>query len=113
MTPETIGELASKIEDNTVSSSAANIVFDDLWQAGDTGTVDSVIEQRGLKQITDISAIETMVDEVIAGNPDQVKQFRSGKGKVIGFLVGQIMKTSQGKANPQQVTKLLRQKLKG
>ena len=113
VTPETIGELASKIEDNTVSSSAANIVFDDLWQAGDTGTVDSVIEQRGLKQITDISAIETMVDEVIAGNPDQVKQFRSGKGKVIGFLVGQIMKTSQGKANPQQVNKLLRQKLKG
>ena len=113
VTPETIGELASKIEDNTVSSSAANIVFDDLWQAGDTGTVDSVIEQRGLKQITDISAIETMVDEVIAGNPDQVKQFRSGKGKVIGFLVGQIMKTSQGKANPQQVTKLLRQKLRG
>ena len=113
VTPETIGELASKIEDNTVSSSAANIVFDDLWQAGDTGTVDSVIEQRGLKQITDISAIETMVDEVIAGNPDQVKQFRSGKGKVIGFLVGQIMKTSQGKANPQQVNELLRQKLKG
>ena len=113
VTPETIGELVSKIEDNTVSSSAANIVFDDLWQAGDTGTVDSVIEQRGLKQITDISAIETMVDEVIAGNPDQVKQFRSGKGKVIGFLVGQIMKTSQGKANPQQVTKLLRQKLRG
>ncbi len=113
VTPETIGELASKIEDNTVSSSAANIVFDDLWQAGDTGTVDSVIEQRGLKQITDISAIETMVDEVIAGNPDQVKQIRSGKGKVIGFLVGQIMKTSQGKANPQQVTKLLRQKLRG
>ena len=113
VTPETIGELASKIEDNTVSSSAANIVFDDLWQAGDTGTVDSVIEQRGLKQITDISAIETMVDEVIAGNPDQVKQFRSGKGKVIGFLVGQIMKTSQGKANPQQVNKVLRQKLKG
>ena len=113
VTPETIGELASKIEDNTVSSSAANIVFDDLWQAGDTGTVDSVIEQRGLKQITDISAIETMVDEVIAGNPDQVEQFRSGKGKVIGFLVGQIMKNSQGKANPQQVTKLLRQKLRG
>ena len=113
VTPETIGELASKIEDNTVSSSAANIVFDDLWHAGDSGNVDFVIEQRGLKQITDISAIETMVDEVIAGNPDQVKQFRSGKGKVIGFLVGQIMKTSQGKANPQQVTKLLRQKLRG
>ena len=113
VTPETIGELAAKIEDDTVSSSAANIVFDDLWHAGASGSVDSVIEQRGLKQITDISALETMVDEVIAGNPDQVEQFRSGKEKVIGFLVGQIMKTSQGKANPQQVTKLLRQKLRG
>ena len=112
VTPETIGELAAKIEDDTVSSSAANIVFDDLWHAGASGNVDSVIEQRGLKQITDISAIETMVDEVIAGNPDQVEQFRSGKEKVIGFLVGQIMKTSQGKANPQQVNELLRQKLR-
>ena len=112
VTPETIGELAAKIEDDTVSSSAANIVFDDLWHAGDSGNVDSVIEKRGLKQITDISAIETMVDEVIAGNPDQVEQFRRGKEKVIGFLVGQIMKTSQGKANPQQVNELLRKKLR-
>jgi len=112
VTPETIGELAAKIEDDTVSSSAANIVFDDLWHGGASSSVDSVIEQRGLKQITDISALETMVDEVIAGNPDQVEQFRSGKEKVIGFLVGQIMKTSQGKANPQQVNELLRQKLR-
>ena len=110
--PETIGELAAKIEDNTVSSSAANIVFDDLWRAGDSGNVDSVIEQRGLKQITDISAIETMVDDVIAGNPGQVEQFRSGKEKVIGFLVGQVMKASEGKANPQQVNEILRQKLR-
>ena len=112
MAPETIGELAAKIEDNTVSSSAANIVFDDLWHAGDSGNVDSVIEQRGLKQITDISAIETMVDDVIAGNPGQVEQFRSGKEKVIGFLVGQVMKASEGKANPQQVNETLRQKLR-
>ena len=110
--PETIGELAAKIEDNTVSSSAANIVFDDLWHAGDSGNVDSVIEQRGLKQITDISAIETMVDDVIAGNPGQVEQFRSGKEKVIGFLVGQVMKASEGKANPQQVNEILQQKLR-
>jgi len=113
VTPKTIGELAAKIEDDTVSSSAAHVVFDYLWQAGDSGNVDAVIEQRGLKQITDINAIETMVEKVIAGNPDQVEQFRSGKKKVIGFLVGQIMKTSQGKANPQQVNELLRQKLKG
>lgn len=110
--PETIGELAAKIEDNTVSSSAANIVFDDLWRAGDSGNVDSVIEQRGLKQITDISAIETMVDDVIAGNPGQVEQFRSGKEKVIGFLVGQVMKASEGKANPQQANEILQQKLR-
>ena len=110
--PETIAELAARIEDNTVSSSAANVIFDDLWQAGDSGNVDAVIEQRGLKQITDTGAIETMVADVIAANPDQVEQFKSGKEKVIGFLVGQVMKASRGKANPQQVNEILREKLK-
>ena len=110
--PETIAELAARIEDNTVSSSAANVIFEDLWQAGDAGKVDAVIEQRGLKQITDTGAIETMVDDVIAGNPDQVEQFKNGKDKVIGFLVGQVMKASRGTANPQQVNKILREKLK-
>ena len=108
--PGELGALIDRIEDGTLSGKLAKDVFEALW-AGE-GTVDEIIEQRGLKQITDASAIETLVDEVIAANPEQVEQFRSGKDKVLGFLVGQVMKASQGKANPQQVNALLREKLK-
>ena len=71
-----------------------------------------IIEDKGLKQITDSVAIEGLIDEVIAANPDQVEQFRAGKEKVLGFFVGQIMKQSKGKANPGQVNQMLREKLK-
>ena len=73
---------------------------------------DEIIEAQGLKQITDEGAIEAMVDEVIAANPEQVEQFRAGKAKVMGFFVGQVMKASKGKANPQQINALLNAKLK-
>ena len=112
MPPETIAALAEKIEDNTVSSSAANVVFEDLWRAGDSGNVDVIIEKRGLEQISDSREIERLVDEAIVANPEQAHQFREGKDKVIGFLVGQVMKASQGKANPQQVNNILRNKLR-
>ena len=108
--PEQIALLAARIEDHTVSSSAANIVFDDLWQTDDS--VEVIIESRGLRQISDTSAIEAWVDEVIAANPEQADQYRSGKDKVVGFLVGQVMKASRGQANPQQVNQILRDKLK-
>jgi aspartyl-tRNA(Asn)/glutamyl-tRNA(Gln) amidotransferase subunit B len=101
--------LISRIKDNTISSKIAKTVFEAMM-AGE-GDADSIIESKGLKQVTDTGAIEAMVDEVIANNPDQVEQYKSGKEQVIGFFVGQIMKASQGKANPGQVNKLLKEKL--
>jgi len=103
--------LADRIEDATLSGKLAKEVFEALWRG--EGSVDDIIGRRGLEQVTDAGAIERMVDEVISTNPEQVEQFRSGKKKVLGFLVGQIMKASRGKANPQQVNQILREKLKG
>ena len=102
--------LLNRIEDGTISGKIAKDVFRSMW-AGE-GDVDSIIESKGLRQITDSLEIETLVDQVVRDNPDQVEQFRSGKNKVFGFFVGQVMKLSKGKANPQQVNSLLKQKLK-
>ena len=77
------------------------------------GDADAVIEAKGLKQITDSGAIEKVIDEILANNAAQVEQYRSGNEKVFGFFVGQVMKASQGKANPQQVNELLKSKLQG
>jgi aspartyl-tRNA(Asn)/glutamyl-tRNA(Gln) amidotransferase subunit B len=74
--------------------------------------VDEIIEAKGLKQVTDSGAIESLADEVITNNPDQVQQFKDGKEQVLGYLVGQAMKLSQGKANPEQVNQLLREKIR-
>ena len=76
------------------------------------GDADTIIDKKGLKQITDAGAIEGIIDEIIANNPGQVAEFQSGKDKLIGFFVGQVMKASKGKANPGQVNQLLMQKLK-
>ena len=94
---------------STALLEGAKEVFETMWKDG--GDADSIIEQQGLKQITDSSAIEAIIDEVIANNPQQVEQFKSGKDKVFGFFVGQVMKQTKGKANPQQVNTLLKQKL--
>jgi len=80
-----------------------------MW-AGE-GTADDIIESRGLRQITDSAAIEAVVDKVIADHPGQVEEYRGGKDKLIGFFVGQVMKDTQGKANPGQVNKMLKEKL--
>ena len=80
-----------------------------MW-AGE-GTADAIIEAKGLKQITDTSAIETIVDEVVAANPSQVAEYQSGKEKLIGFFVGQVMQKTGGKANPGQVNQILKAKL--
>ncbi|MGD8573815.1 MAG: Asp-tRNA(Asn)/Glu-tRNA(Gln) amidotransferase subunit GatB [Gammaproteobacteria bacterium] len=101
--------LLRRIQDNTISGKIAKEVFEALWTEG--GEADAIIEQRGLKQITDTSAIETIIDEVIAANPQQLEQYRAGKDKLFGFFVGQVMKATQGKANPQQVNQLLKSKL--
>lgn len=102
--------LLKRISDNTISGKIAKEVFEAMWQS--EGSADSIIESRGLKQITDSSAIEGLIDEVIAANPNQVAEFQAGKEKMLGFFVGQIMKQSKGKANPGQVNQMLRDKLK-
>jgi aspartyl-tRNA(Asn)/glutamyl-tRNA(Gln) amidotransferase subunit B len=108
--PAMLAQLVTRIGDNTISGKIAKEVFEAMWQG--EGSADEIIAARGLKQITDSGAIETLIDEVIAANPEQVAQFRAGKEKVLGFFVGQIMQQSQGKANPGQVNAMLREKLK-
>ena len=107
---DTLAALLRRIADGTVSNSAARQVFEALW-SGEGQDVDGVIEAKGLKQIQDTGALEKIIDEVIAANPDNVAQFRAGKDKAFNALVGQAMKASKGKANPQQVNELLRAKL--
>jgi aspartyl-tRNA(Asn)/glutamyl-tRNA(Gln) amidotransferase subunit B len=106
-----LGGMIQRICDNTISGKIAKQVFDAMW-AGE-GDADTIIDAKGLKQVTDSGAIEALIDEVIAANPAQVEQYRSGKEKVFGFFVGQLMKASRGKANPGQVNQLLKAKLKG
>ena len=101
--------LINRIHDDTISGKIAKEVFEAMW-AGE-GDADTVIEARGLKQITDSSAIEAIVDKVIAANPGQAEEYRAGKEKLIGFFVGQVMKETGGKANPAQVNAILRTRL--
>ena len=115
-----LGALIVRIHDNTISNNAAKDVFDTLWN--DTATsstdkaaalqqVDAVIDVKGLKQMNDSGALEAIIDEVLAANPDNVAQFRAGKDKAFNALVGQAMKASKGKANPAQVNEMLKKKL--
>ncbi|MEQ8312638.1 MAG: Asp-tRNA(Asn)/Glu-tRNA(Gln) amidotransferase subunit GatB [Gammaproteobacteria bacterium] len=104
-----LADLISRIKDNTISGKIAKTVFETMVE--DRSSVDEIIESKGLKQVTDSGAIEKLVDDVIASNPEQVQQFKDGKEQVLGYLVGQAMKLSQGKANPGQVNQLLREKL--
>ncbi|MBD3610509.1 MAG: Asp-tRNA(Asn)/Glu-tRNA(Gln) amidotransferase subunit GatB [Gammaproteobacteria bacterium] len=106
---EMLAGMMKRIADNTISGKIAKQVFQAMW-AGE-GDADTVIEAKGLKQITDSGAIEKLIDEILANNANQVEQYKSGNEKVFGFFVGQVMKASQGKANPQQVNELLKQKL--
>ena len=101
--------LLDRIADNTISGKIAKDVFEAMWNG--EGHADAIIDGRGLRQISDTGAIEQIVDQVIADNPEQVQQYRDGKTKVLGFLVGQVMKATQGKANPGQVNEILRAKL--
>ncbi|MGB5336892.1 MAG: Asp-tRNA(Asn)/Glu-tRNA(Gln) amidotransferase subunit GatB, partial [Woeseiaceae bacterium] len=101
--------LLSRIHDNTISGKIAKQVFEAMWNG--EGDADAVIEAKGLKQITDSSAIEEAVDAVIAANPGQVAEYKAGKDKLIGFFVGQVMKATKGQANPGQVNQILKDKL--
>ena len=107
-----LAALIGRISDGTISNNAARQVFDVLW-TGEGSHVDAVIEAKGLKQMNDSGALEAIIDEVIAANPANVEQYRAGKDKAFNALVGQIMKASKGKANPQQAGDLLRARLAG
>jgi len=109
--PDALALLLRRISDGTISGKIAKEVFEAMWTS-DTDA-DQIIESRGLRQITDSGELEQAVDEVIAANPDQVREFRSGKDKLLGYFVGQVMKATGGKANPGQINKLLREKLTG
>lgn len=106
---EALAQLLLRIVDNTISGKIAKTVFEAMWSQ--EGTADEIIESKGLKQVTDTGAIEKAIDEVIVANPEQVEQYRAGKDKVFGFLVGQAMKLTKGKANPAQLNELLKKKL--
>jgi aspartyl-tRNA(Asn)/glutamyl-tRNA(Gln) amidotransferase subunit B len=109
VTPEMLAGLLIRIADGTVSNTGAKKVLAAMWDG--EGDADSVIEARGLEQMSDSGELDMAVDKVLAANPSQVVQYRDGKTKVLGFLVGQVMKASGGKANPQQVSKLIKSKL--
>jgi aspartyl-tRNA(Asn)/glutamyl-tRNA(Gln) amidotransferase subunit B len=103
--------LLARIADATISGKIAKEVFEQMWAEGQDA--DAIIESKGLRQITDTSAIERTIDEVMASNPKQLADYRSGKDKLFGFFVGQVMKVTGGKANPAQVNELLKKKLAG
>ena len=106
-----LGQLIDRIADKTISGRIAKEVFETMCETGQDP--DAIIEEKGLKQVTDTGAIEGLVDQVIAENPDKVAEVKDGKEKLLGWFTGQVMKASQGKANPQAVNDILRQKILG
>ena len=118
---DTIGHLIRLMRDGTINAKAAKEIHRELWDrarevkftrhGGTYADVDQLIDERGLKQVSDTGAIEKIVDEIIAANPAQVAEYRSGKDKVFGFFVGLVMKASKGKANPAQLNEILKRKL--
>ncbi|MGF1629603.1 MAG: Asp-tRNA(Asn)/Glu-tRNA(Gln) amidotransferase subunit GatB [Kiloniellaceae bacterium] len=104
-----LGGLLDLIADGTISGRIAKEVFEEMWESGQAAA--AIVESKGLKQISDSSEIEGLVDEIIAGNPGQVEQFKGGNEKILGWFVGQVMKATQGKANPGLVNQVLRKKL--
>jgi aspartyl-tRNA(Asn)/glutamyl-tRNA(Gln) amidotransferase subunit B len=109
--PAMLGTLINRIVDKTISGTIAKKVFEMMWSG--QGEPDAIIEKQGLKQVTDTAAIEKAIAEVMAENPQQLEQYRAGKDKLFGFFVGQVMKRMQGKASPEQVNALLKQRLAG
>lgn len=110
---ENLGKLLARIKDDTVSGKGAKTVFDELWNGAED--VDAIIDAKGLKQVSDMGAIEGMVDDVIAASPNQVQQYvdaeEAKRGKMLGYFMGQVMKASKGAANPGQVNGILKKKL--
>lgn len=111
ISPAQLGKLVLRITDNTISGKIAKTVFEELWK-NPKSEIDTIIESKGLKQVTDAGEIEKVIADVIANSPTQVAEYKSGKDKLFGFFVGQVMKLSKGKANPDQVNTILKEKLK-
>jgi len=111
VTPARLSGLLARIVDQTISGKIAKEVFEAMWSGGESA--DAIIEAKGLEQITDSGAIEGVIDAVMAANPKQLADYRSGKDKLFGFFVGQVMKATEGKANPAQLNELLKLKLGG
>jgi aspartyl-tRNA(Asn)/glutamyl-tRNA(Gln) amidotransferase subunit B len=109
--PQQLSGLLRRIVDQTISGKIAKEVFEAMWAEG--ASADAIIEAKGLRQITDSAAIEGVIDAVIAANPKQLADYRSGKDKLFGFFIGQVMKATEGKANPAQLNELLKKKLGG
>ena len=109
--PEQLGALVGLISDGTISGRIAKDVFAEMVESG--GDAEAIIEEKGLKQVSDTGAIEAMIDEVLASNQDKVEEYRGGKDKLFGFFVGQVMKASGGQANPGLVNQILKSKLEG
>ncbi len=111
VTPLQLAELLKLIEGGTISGKIAKTVFDEMWSSGKAPQ--AIVEEKGLLQVSDSGAIESIIDDIMAANAGQVEEYRGGKEKVLGFFVGQVMKASKGKANPAVVNELLLNKLKG
>ena len=108
--PDQLGTLLNRIQDETITGKIAKSIFELLWTKG--GSVDGIIESQGLRQLDDAKDLEGVVSQIISDFPDQVEQFREGKQKILGFFVGQVMKATNGKANPKQVNEILRRELR-
>jgi aspartyl-tRNA(Asn)/glutamyl-tRNA(Gln) amidotransferase subunit B len=108
---ERLAGLLVRIADQTISGKIAKEVFEAMWTSGQSA--DAIIAAKGLQQITDVGAIERAIEEVMARNPDQLAEYRAGKDKLFGFFVGQVMKATQGKANPAQLNAVLKKRLAG
>ena len=111
VSPENLGELVKLIDDGVISGKIAKNVFDEMFASGASPT--SIVEEKGLKQISNPDEIAALIDGILRDNATQVEEYRQGKEKMFGFFVGQVMKQSQGKANPQLVNDLLKKKLSG
>jgi aspartyl-tRNA(Asn)/glutamyl-tRNA(Gln) amidotransferase subunit B len=109
VTPEDLADLFTLIDDGTISGTMAKTVFDGMYETGKSAA--EIVQEQGLRQISDEHALAGAIDQVLASNPKEVDEFRGGRDKLLGFFVGQVMKATQGKANPQAVNKLLREKL--
>ena len=106
---ERLASLLVRVDDGTISAKSAKEVFQEMWNSDKT--VDEIIKDKGLQQMSDAGELETIIDQIVEQSPDQVAQYRSGKDKVFGYFVGKVMKETMGKANPKQVNEILKQKL--